>query len=282
MSIVTPSYNQGHFLEETITSVLDQGYPNLEHIIIDGGSTDNSVEIIRKYADRLTYWVSEKDRGQSDAINKGFRRATGDILSWLNSDDRLCPGSLHRVAQFFMNHPEHGAVIGDEEVIDQSGNVVHLVKSVPLTLRVILYSACAVAQPSTFFTREAFRITGEIDTTLHYQMDFEFFLRMAARGTLFGTLSAPLSQFRLHFASKTVSGQDGLAWAAERRQIQDRYFKTMLRGGAKQGYLRTMNVLCRFKIYCLRCILRGPELPFQGILVRKKATTPPAEQHLSP
>ncbi|NVO00781.1 MAG: glycosyltransferase, partial [Geobacteraceae bacterium] len=121
ITIVTPSYNQGRFLEKTILSVLDQGYPNLEYIVIDGGSTDESVEIIKKYADRLTYWVSEPDRGQSHAINKGFERATGEIFGWLNSDDWYHPGALQAVAEAFAANPDVGAVVGAGEMVDEEG-----------------------------------------------------------------------------------------------------------------------------------------------------------------
>jgi glycosyltransferase involved in cell wall biosynthesis len=213
ITVVTPSYNQGHFLEQTIQSALSQDYPNLEYLVIDGGSTDNSVEIITKYADRISYWASEKDKGQSDAINKGFRRATGDVLAWLNSDDLYCPGALARVAQFFQEHPECGAVIGDQESIDKDGRVIDLKKAVPVTFRRILYSACAVPQPSTFFTRRAWEITGDVDTALHYVLDYDYFLRMQARGIRFGLIKSPLARFRLHADSKTVSEYQRSFWA---------------------------------------------------------------------
>ena len=106
ISIITPSYNQGIFIEETILSVLDQNYPNLEYIIMDGGSTDNTVDIIKKYEDRITYWISEKDNGQSDAINKGFHKSTGDILHWLNSDDVLVPRALNMLVEYLSNNPD--------------------------------------------------------------------------------------------------------------------------------------------------------------------------------
>src|SRR5437667_5688340 len=122
ISIVTPSYNQGKYLEQTIRSVLDQGYPNLEYIICDGGSTDISVEIVKKYSDRLAWWCSEKDRGQSDAINKGWRRATGDILAYLNSDDVLLPGAIERVVRAFQQTPSAGVVYGDWTCLDEHGS----------------------------------------------------------------------------------------------------------------------------------------------------------------
>src|SRR5580658_2018681 len=113
ISIITPSYNQGQFLEETMLSVFNQGYPNLEYIVIDGGSTDNSVEIIKKYENRLTYWESQKDRGQTHAINKGFEKSTGEIIAWLNSDDVYCENALFIIADFFEKNIEANIVVGN-------------------------------------------------------------------------------------------------------------------------------------------------------------------------
>ena len=123
ISIITPSYNQGEFLERTILSVIEQNYPNLEYIIIDGGSTDGSVDIIQKYADKLAYWISEKDNGQTHAINKGFKKATGEIVAWLNSDDELCEGALMAVASVFMEHDEADFVFGNQYSIDSNGKI---------------------------------------------------------------------------------------------------------------------------------------------------------------
>jgi len=124
ISIITPSYNQGQFLEETIISVLNQDYPNLEYIIIDGGSTDKSVEIIKKYEKYLTYWVSEKDRGQTHAINKGFIKSSGSILNWLNSDDLLVPGAINSVSKAFSKHSEADFCFGDFSIIDTQSNTI--------------------------------------------------------------------------------------------------------------------------------------------------------------
>src|SRR5688572_2633651 len=124
ISIITPSYNQGEYIEKTILSVLEQNYPNLEYIIIDGGSTDNSTEIIRKYADRITYWISEPDKGQSDAINKGLKLATGDIVNWLNSDDYYEPGALFKVAEAF-NNPEVNVFAGRSHLFTGVDTIVY-------------------------------------------------------------------------------------------------------------------------------------------------------------
>ena len=121
ITVITPSFNQAAYLEQTISSVLDQGYPNLEYIIIDGGSTDGSVEIIRKFEDRIAYWVSEKDRGQAHAINKGIQRATGDIIAYLNSDDYYLEGSLARVAEHFSRHPDVDLIHGRCRIVDERG-----------------------------------------------------------------------------------------------------------------------------------------------------------------
>lgn len=272
ISVVTPSYNQGQFLEQTIQSVLGQNYPNLEYMVVDGGSKDNSVEVIKRYEHRLAWWASEKDEGQSDAINKGFRRSTGDILAWLNSDDLYCPGALARVAQFFHDHPECDAVIGDQESIDKQGRVVDLKKVVPVTFRRTLYSACAVPQPSTFITRKAWELTGDVDATLQYQMDFEYFLRMQAKGVRFGLIKEALARFRLHGDSKTVSQYDNLVWAANRK-IQDDYFRVPLRGAPRETYRQCMKWAYRLELYLLRMMTRGVVVPFQSTRARKQAAT---------
>ncbi len=269
ISIITPSYNQGQFLEETILSVLNQEYPNLEYLIIDGGSTDNSLEIIKKYEDQLAYWVSEKDRGQTDAINKGFHKCTGDILHWLNSDDVLLSGSLNLVAEFLEQHHDIDCVIGDLEVIDPNGQFLILKKAIPFDFKTALYTSCLVPQPSTLFTRRAWGKTGDLDISLYYQMDFEYFLRMAKVGVKFGLLKKPLAKFRLHADSKTVSEYNELFFQAYRR-IQDQYLPATIKNMQfKEEFLKLMKIFYKARIFFIRAIVRGDFIPFKGTRARK-------------
>ena len=182
ISIITPSFNQGQYLEETILSVLNQDYPALEFFIIDGGSTDGSVEIIKKYAHRLTYWESKPDRGQSHAINKGFRMASGEIVAWLNSDDLLAPGALKVVAQAWQKNPRLGLISGQTEIIDQAGKPTgNVFGSEPNVINSLLSSENPVSQPSTFFSTSALKEVGFLDETLHMSMDWDLWLRIGAR-----------------------------------------------------------------------------------------------------
>ena len=182
ISIVTPSYNQGSYLEETILSVLEQGYPALEFFIFDGGSTDGSLDIIQKHQDQLTFWESKPDRGQSHAINKGFRMASGEIVAWLNSDDLLAPGALKVVAQAWQKNPRLGLISGQTEIIDQAGKPTgNIFGSEPNVINSLLSSENPVSQPSTFFSTSALKEVGFLDETLHMSMDWDLWLRIGAR-----------------------------------------------------------------------------------------------------
>ena len=204
ISIVTPSFNQGKFLEQTINSVLGQGYPNLEYIVIDGGSTDNSVEIIRKYEKSLSYWVSEPDRGQTQAINKGLKKATGDILAYLNSDDLYLPGALNKVAEFLSTHPDIGLVYGDCEIVDQEGRLITRRRelSFDYPMGCMIGFGIIIPQPSAFFTRRTFEKVGYFNEEFHNSMDSEYWFRIA-RMSKVTHVPQFFSQFRIHPASKT-------------------------------------------------------------------------------
>jgi glycosyltransferase involved in cell wall biosynthesis len=178
VTIVTPSFNQAQFLERTIRSVLDQEYPDLEYIVMDGGSTDGSVEIIRRYAEQLTYWTSGPDGGQAAAINAGWRMAHGQVLAWLNSDDFFMPGALSAVGHAFQEHPKAVLVYGQTQLVDPDGLLLGTVGSA-YRHRTLMYSHQLIPQPSAFFRRSAVDAVGLLDESLHYSMDLDLFLRLA-------------------------------------------------------------------------------------------------------
>lgn len=208
ISIVTPSYNQAQYLEETILSVLGQMYPNLEYIIIDGGSTDGSADIIKKYDSALKYWVSEPDGGQSDAINKGFSVASGDILAWINSDDMYMPGVLFLIADCFQNEKTdllYGNCIHfrqDGNKVDSKGSNVERAPIGKLTMNDF------IIQPSTFWRRRVWEKVGLLNNQMHYAFDWEWFIRVYKSEFTFCFLKKPLSMYRIHDAHKSHNGGD--------------------------------------------------------------------------
>lgn len=178
VTIVTPSFNQAQFLEQTIQSVLGQDYPNLEYMVVDGASTDGSVEIIQRYADRLSWWVSEKDRGQGEAINKGFARATGDIVGWLNSDDVYQPGAIATAVEAFRSRPEVGLIFGDVLAIDGENHVLNLMRCGDWGLDELM-SFHILNQPGVFMKRAVLEQAGYLDPNYHYMLDTHLWLRIA-------------------------------------------------------------------------------------------------------
>jgi glycosyltransferase involved in cell wall biosynthesis len=221
ISIVTPSYNQAQFLEETIQSVLGQGYPNLEYIIMDGGSTDGSAAIIQKYAHRLAYWVSEPDEGQTDAITKGFARASGEILAWLNSDDiYVCPDTFRQVVSLFERYPQADAVSGAGVIIDRDG---HWVRQTAVLQNQAHYNQLrfrnAILQPATFFKRKVLDSV-ELDTSLHYAFDWDFFIRLSRDFNLL-VVNEVWAGYRMWGKNKTASGSADRA--REQAEVVRRY-----------------------------------------------------------
>lgn len=183
ISIVTPSYNQGQFIEETIRSVLLQGYPNLEYIIIDGGSSDNTIEIIKKYEKYFSYWVSEADKGPTDAINKGWQRASGEIIAYLNSDDAYLPGILATIAETFQENCEARVICGNELKIDSEGFVISE-SSIEKADRLSLLHLNSISQPATFIRKSTLELTGGMNLDVHYVFDFELWLRITRLGPM--------------------------------------------------------------------------------------------------
>jgi glycosyltransferase involved in cell wall biosynthesis len=213
ISVVTPSFNQSTFLEETIESVLVQNYPNLEYRIFDAGSTDGSVDVIRRYENHLSGWISRRDRGQSDAINQGLRAAKGDILCWINSDDYLCPGALDKVANFFQENPEAQWLIGSCELLNDHAQP-HDRRAPPrnLTRKNLMawWPDHWFCQQATFWRRSLMDKAGLLDESLHYLMDWELWLRFYAVAAP-AVIPDNLAGYRLHANAKCLSATNQLS-----------------------------------------------------------------------
>jgi glycosyltransferase involved in cell wall biosynthesis len=202
ISVIVPSYNQGAYIERTIQSILNQRYPNLEIIVMDGGSTDQTLKILKKYSKKIV-WFSEKDAGQADAINKGLRFSSGQILAYLNSDDTYEPKALHTIAKYFLKHPKTQFVYGQGCLINKKDKRIGMYNDSPMTHK-SLYAACGISQPTAFWTREVYRKIGPFDATLQYTMDYDYWIRVSAHYSL-QHLKTPLANTRIHAQSKTSS-----------------------------------------------------------------------------
>jgi glycosyltransferase involved in cell wall biosynthesis len=207
VSIVTPSYNQARYLESTIRSVLEQDYPNLEYIIVDGGSTDSSVDIIRRYSDRLAWWVSEKDRGQTDAINKGFVHARGEILAWLNSDDTYQPGAVAEAVGLLRDRPEVGLVYGDANFIDENGCVIGCFPAAQTNYRRLRRGYVHIPQQASFWRADLWRKVGPLDPSFYFAMDYDLWVRLAAQAPM-QYVPRLWANFRLHTQGKTIAADE--------------------------------------------------------------------------
>ena len=219
ISVVTPSFNQAYFLERTILSVLDQGYPNLEYIIIDGGSTDGSIEVIKKYADRLAFWISEQDGGQAHAINKGLRIATGEWVGWQNSDDIYYADCLCSVAAATDRYPNADLLIGNMNLIDKTGTVLRDLKYVRPTYHSILAEGMQLTNQAAFWRREIHEKIGYLDESLDCGFDYEWFLRLL-KVRQAAHINKAWGGLRLHDQTKTALRQD----------VFDREYRRILQG----------------------------------------------------
>jgi len=220
ISVVTPSFNQGDFIEDTILSVIGQGYPNLEYIVIDGGSTDNTIEVLKKYQSHFAYWVSEKDNGQASAINRGFALATGDIYCWLNSDDMFLPGTLKFVSD--------RVNVNKAEVL--IGNCIHVKEGTGIAIgsdvaadhcRHNILWCGYILQPSSFWTKQVWKNAGPLDEKLKYMLDWDWFIRAKIANAEFKVVEKQLSIYRIHPAHKSSFG--GVTRVNELRNIYRKY-----------------------------------------------------------
>ncbi len=210
VSIITPSYNQAQFLEQTIRSVLDQNYPNLEYWVIDGGSTDGSLEIIQKYAEKLAGWVSEPDRGQAEGINKGLARATGDIVAWLNSDDVYYPGAVEAAVEALDANPQVSFVFSDVESIDEAGKPFHRMRYGHWGLADLMRFRI-IGQPAVFIRRTYLAQTGLLDPSYHYLLDHHLWLRLAALAEPAYVPGELWAAARMHASAKNMAQAAGFA-----------------------------------------------------------------------
>lgn len=226
LSIVTPSFNQAAFIGEALESVHRQNWPDLEHLVMDGGSTDGTVDVLQSYSRRHDWghlqFRSKRDRGQAHALNKGFAAASGDIIGWLNSDDRYLPDCFNQVTKAFEDHPDADVIYGDYRCIDEAGNLQSIRREIEFSSFVLLYHRVLyIPTTTTFFRRRIFDDRQFLDDRLHYALDAEFFVRLARRGYHFHHLRALLADFRFQPNSKTcVSPRKQLE---EKRRIMESY-----------------------------------------------------------
>ena len=207
VSIVTPSYNQGRFLESTIRSVLEQEYPNIEYILVDGGSTDGSIDIIQRHSDRFAWWVSEKDKGQTDAINKGFSHAQGDILAWINSDDTYEPYAVSEAVDFLRAHPEVGLVYGDANFIDETGGVIARFPAAQTDYQRLRRGYVHIPQQAAFWRADLWKKVAPLDPSFFFAMDYDLWIRLAAHAAL-KNKPRVWANFRLHVGGKTITADE--------------------------------------------------------------------------
>jgi glycosyltransferase involved in cell wall biosynthesis len=208
---VTPSLNQARFIESAIVSVAEQSYPRIEHVVVDGGSTDGTLDVLQRHP--AVRWISEADRGQADALNKGFAMAGGEIFGWLNADDLYLPGAVEAAVAAF--DPGVGLVHGSWRQIDEHGNAIRDVEVYPLVFEELLDRYNPIAQPAAFFTRSALEAVGGLDPRYHYAMDYDLWLKIAARFEVVG-IHDRLAAFRLHDEAKTAVDADAF-WPEVRR-----------------------------------------------------------------
>lgn len=254
VSIVTPSFNQGRFLEQTILSVLNQTYPHIEYLVLDGGSTDQSVGIIKKHESKLAYWHSREDRGFADAVSQGFQRSTGEILAYLNSDDLLAPDAVEKAVEALNQRPEAVMIYGNRVCIDEHGQLLYYRPNLPILAR-SPYIAMSIGQESCFWRREAYFKVGGINTHLQFAIDYDLFSRFARHGNVVHA-GAVWGFFRRHESSKTTTQYLTLG-KREGAAIQINVW------GRRVNRVKWLTVLflVRFYALCGMWLIREPRWP---------------------
>ncbi len=279
--IVTPSFNQGEFIEETIRSILLQGYPNLEYIIMDGGSTDNSVEIIKKYSPWLAYWVSAKDKGQAEAIYRGFEKSTSDIIGWVNSDDMLMPKALFGFGKYFVDHPDTELVAGGGVTIDEKTRIkpskwgdidFYYLDNRISFLRILIMKGFDFLQPASLWKRDAFFAVGGFDRSLNFCFDLDLYLRLTKRKSG-RAIRQPVAAFRTHLATKTSRLQH--VRLEELEQLLNRHglmnYPGWIQSFLAIGY-RIWGII-RHKIALLNYLIRPPKMDILQSMSRELKNT---------
>ncbi len=262
-------------MESTIQSILSQGYPNLEIMVIDGGSTDNSVELIREYKDHLYYWISEKDRGQTHAINKGFKRASGDYVNWLNSDDMLPPGALKALSNEIRKSKGADVYFGDYQAVDAEGKELYSRKSAPFMRQSLFWGRQLSSQPAVFFKRKLLHELGYLNENQGFCMDTEFWIRVASSGARFCQIKQPLGITRAHEDAKTSTMQQVLH--DEHKEIVRRYNGLMLfskKSRLENLYFTFLNRFWRLFSACCRFIFRGDITFMRATIARVGCSKP--------
>jgi glycosyltransferase involved in cell wall biosynthesis len=253
ISIVTPSYNQGSFIQAALRSVSTQSYPAIEHIVVDGGSNDSTLNVLKRSSSSprcALRWISEPDRGQSDALNKGFRLAKGDIVGWLNSDDVYRPGCFEHVAKAFRENPNADVIYGDYRWIDAAGKILSLRREMSFSRFVLHYHRVLyIPSTATFFRRRVFDDLNFINTDYHYAMDYEFFLRLVNKGYRFQHLSAVLADFRFQQDSKTCKAAEKQLAEQNRALLEHTPWLRALNDSRQRRALATLRKLAAARRY---------------------------------
>jgi glycosyltransferase involved in cell wall biosynthesis len=245
IALVTPSYNTGRYVADAIQSVLAQDYPNLDYLVMDGGSTDQTLDVLRSFGNRVR-WISQPDAGQSDAIRRGFEQTSGEVLGWLNADDVLAPGALRTIGEFFSEHPDAALVYGDASYVDAAGVPIGPCVNVePFSVKRLFYYSDFIVQPAAFFRRSAYEAVGGLDSKLHFGMDYDLWLKLA-RAHKVVYLPQPLARYRWLTDNKTAVG--GFGRLDELRAV------TQSHGLREPAFLRLerVNLLVRESLQGLR------------------------------